>query len=106
VAKVKQSDTMPIEIEISTPSDCDHIRVAEIKQSNTALSSALSSVTLTLLPREAQVLHSILAGKQNAQIAEELGIDEAVVREHIKLILRRVRTIKNGNPAGPDKDKD
>ncbi|WP_404295499.1 LuxR C-terminal-related transcriptional regulator (plasmid) [Microvirga sp. RSM25] len=48
----------------------------------------------TLLPPEAQVLLSLLAGKQSARIADELGVDETWVKEHIKAILRKLRPTK------------
>lgn len=45
----------------------------------------------TLHPLEAQVLLSVLAGRQNTQIADELRVDEAAEKEHLKAILRKVR---------------
>lgn len=40
---------------------------------------------------EGQVLLSLAAGRQNAKIALELGIDATAVKNHIKSILRAVR---------------
>ncbi|QRM32482.1 hypothetical protein [Microvirga sp. VF16] len=59
----------------------------------------------TLLPSKAQVLLSILAGKQNGGIPDRPGIDEIAVKEHIKSILRRVRRAKNQNPTKPKDER-
>jgi DNA-binding NarL/FixJ family response regulator len=38
---------------------------------------------------EAQILLLLQAGKENAEVAAEVGTDQAVVKEHIKSILRK-----------------
>jgi DNA-binding NarL/FixJ family response regulator len=43
-----------------------------------------------LSPRHRQVLTLLAAGVQARGIAEQLGISEATVRNHIKVILRRL----------------
>ena len=98
MAKVKASIIMPIDMEISSPADCHHNHIAPHKLGNTTAQNMLNSGPLSLLPREAHIIYSMLAGKHNAQIAQELGIDEMAVKEHIKSILRRIRKIKNGEP--------
>jgi DNA-binding NarL/FixJ family response regulator len=40
---------------------------------------------------EAQVLRSLLAGKQSSHIAEEVEGAAVAVKEHIKSMLRKVR---------------
>ncbi|MBL0404424.1 hypothetical protein JKG68_10630 [Microvirga aerilata] len=40
---------------------------------------------------EAQVLQSLLAGKQSSQIADDIGGGTLAVREHIKSMLRKIR---------------
>ena len=106
MAKVKASNIMPIDMEISSPSDCNHNHVAAHKIGNTTVQAMLNSNLLTLLPREAHILYSMLSGKRNTQIAQELGIDEMAVKEHVKSILRRIRKIKNGDPNKRDNSGD
>ncbi|MBL0408409.1 hypothetical protein JKG68_31565 [Microvirga aerilata] len=40
---------------------------------------------------EAQVLRSLLAGKQSSQIADEIDGGTLAVKEHIKSMLRKIR---------------
>jgi DNA-binding NarL/FixJ family response regulator len=37
----------------------------------------------------------LLAGQQNARIAEDLGIEETAVKEHIKSILQKAKARSN-----------
>lgn len=50
-----------------------------------------SSPASALSEPEAQVLRSLLAGKQSSQIAEEVDGGAVAVKEHIKSMLRKVR---------------
>jgi DNA-binding NarL/FixJ family response regulator len=43
----------------------------------------------SLTDPEAHILRLLKAGKQKAQIAAEVGADEAAVKEHVKAILRK-----------------
>jgi DNA-binding NarL/FixJ family response regulator len=45
----------------------------------------------TLSEVEAQILLSLLAGKQNGQIFDSLATSQTEVKEHIKSILRKAR---------------
>jgi DNA-binding NarL/FixJ family response regulator len=45
--------------------------------------------SLVLSDPEAQILLLLRAGKGNAEVAAEVGSDQAVVKEHIKSILRK-----------------
>jgi len=47
------------------------------------------SQTHSLKDPEAQILLLLKAGKEKAEIAADVGADEAVVKEHIKAILRK-----------------
>jgi DNA-binding NarL/FixJ family response regulator len=50
---------------------------------------------------EAKILLLIAAGKQTADIAAAVGTDQAAVKEHIKLILRKAMGFRQtGSPKG------
>ena len=44
----------------------------------------------TLTPREAQVLHGVVAGKLNKQIAAELGAAEKTIKVHRARVMRKM----------------
>ena len=50
-----------------------------------------SSSTPALSAPEAQVLQSLLAGKQSSHIADEMDGGTVAVKEHIKSMLRKIR---------------
>ena len=102
MSKTKSSKTAPDKAKRSRTSDQDQIQSAEPRLSDTVSYDTPTSVSLTLLPLEALVLYSLLAGKEKAKIAQELGVDETAVKEHIKSILRRVRKIKDADPNKSD----
>jgi DNA-binding CsgD family transcriptional regulator len=58
---------------------------------DTALSAANINdpQSFSLSDSEAQILLLLQAGKENAEVAAEVGTDQAVVKEHIKSILRK-----------------
>jgi DNA-binding NarL/FixJ family response regulator len=51
--------------------------------------------SLVLSDPEAQILLLLRAGKGNADVAAEVGTDQAVVKEHIKSILRKAIGCRN-----------
>jgi DNA-binding NarL/FixJ family response regulator len=51
--------------------------------------------SFTLSDPEAQILLLLHAGKMNAEVAAEVGTDQAVVKEHIKSILRKAIGYQN-----------
>ncbi len=46
--------------------------------------------TLGLTPRQVEVMHLIIKGKELASIAQELGCTEATVRKHVENLYRRL----------------
>jgi DNA-binding CsgD family transcriptional regulator len=60
-------------------------------------------VSLGLSPEEAEVIARLAIGKRTAAVANLLEIDEAAVKEHIKTVLRKLRT--RPAPSPPDNSK-
>lgn len=55
------------------------------------LDGAPRAKTATLTPRQHDVLHCLMQGQPNKQIARELGIGEGTVKLHIAAVLRALR---------------
>ncbi len=53
-------------------------------------SPAASEILEKLTPREREVLYWVVEGKQNREIAEQLGIVEGTVKTHVSSILNRL----------------
>jgi len=51
----------------------------------------LRSRLLTLTPREREVLHLVIAGRLNKQIAGELGVSEMTVKIHRRHMMRKMQ---------------
>jgi DNA-binding NarL/FixJ family response regulator len=51
-----------------------------------------STTTRTLSAQELHILRSVVDGACNSVIAAQAGLDDAVVRDHIKAILMKVRS--------------
>jgi DNA-binding NarL/FixJ family response regulator len=49
-------------------------------------------VSLGLSPEEAEVIARLATGKRTAAVANLLEVDEAAVKEHIKTVLRKLKT--------------
>jgi len=94
VDKIKAPAIVPIDIEVRSPSSHGHAHDTGYDINNTTYHHNPAAITLTLRTIESRILCSILVGKENAEIAKEMGIDETAVKEHIKSLLRRVRKIK------------
>ncbi len=63
----------------------------------------------SLTDPEAQILRLLTAGKARAEIAADVGTDEAAVKEHVKAILRKAAGASSQKPGpkrlirlGPD----
>jgi DNA-binding NarL/FixJ family response regulator len=65
---------------------------------DTALSAANINdpQSFSLSDPKAQILLLLQAGKENAEVAAEVGTDQAVVKEHIKSILRKAIGYRDG----------
>jgi DNA-binding CsgD family transcriptional regulator len=57
------------------------------------------SQTRSLTNPEAQILLLLKAGKEKAEIAADVGADEAAVKEHIKAILRKAISSTSQRPG-------
>jgi DNA-binding NarL/FixJ family response regulator len=106
VVKFKHPFKSPDATKGTDTPDQDQIQSGDPELDDTASTEDPPSKSITLLPREADILYAILAGKENAKIAKELGIDEIAVKEHIKSILRRLRKIQNNGTDGPNNGAD
>ena len=55
-------------------------------------SAPRSTRTSRVSGREGEILHSLLAGNSNKQIARQLGISEATVKVHIKSVMNKTQS--------------
>ncbi|MPR13410.1 LuxR C-terminal-related transcriptional regulator [Microvirga tunisiensis] len=94
MAKIKAVIGIPDDAERSCAADRNRHQGSKPRMGDASSHDRPTNTAPTLLPPEAQVLLSLLTGKQSARIADELGVDEPWVKEHIKAILRKLRPTK------------
>ncbi len=65
---------------------------ANAGQAGTAAAAANVAVEASMTPREREVLHLLMDGRSNRDIAGALGIDEVTVKAHLGRMLRKTRS--------------
>jgi len=69
---------------------CDALRAVVEQEEGDGDASVSDEWTEGLTPRQRQVVELLLAGRSNAEIAEELQIQPATVRDHLRAIYARL----------------
>jgi DNA-binding NarL/FixJ family response regulator len=65
---------------------------ANAAQAGTAAAAANVAVEASMTPREREVLHLLMDGRSNRDIAGAMGIDEVTVKAHLGRMLRKTRS--------------